>query len=308
VSTRAAATAAALLICIGAVMIMMTRTPPGPGVGASSVGPTGTTSMSATEVDHEERLRDLRAVASWAPVFGGVDAAQLTGYDLLVVDGSPDRDGHTDTSAEDVRGLQQQALVLAYVSVGTLERWRGHVDGMPDAALLDPVEDWPGEWYVDARDRDWQDRLLRLTDGLVATGFDGFYLDNLDVAEDYPQTAVGVVELVTRLRERHPGSLLIAQNGLSVLDRLPVDAISHEDVFWRWDDGYRASSAAEQAPLLSGLRRARQRGLVVLTLDYTEPGCACADEVVARSRAEGFVPAVSVLDLDRPPHTPTTDR
>lgn len=46
----------------------------------------------------------------------------------------------------------------------------------------------------------------------------------------------------------------------------------------------------------------------MLTLDYTAPGAPAADEVVAPSRAEKFVPAVSVLGLDRPPHAPAARR
>ena len=100
-------------------------------------------------------------------------------------------------------------------------------------------------------------------------------------------------------------SVLIAQNGLATIDRLPVDAVCHEDTWWRWEDGsYRASPAGETVMLVAALRRQRARGLVVFTLDYTEPGDPEADAIVRRSRAEGFVPAVGVLALDRAPHAP----
>lgn len=67
-------------------------------------------------------------------------------------------------------------------------------------------------------------------------------------------------------------------------------------------EAYGPSPAGETAEILGAIRRQRDRGLVVLTLDYTEPGDAAA--AVKRARAEGFVPAVSVLALDRAPHTP----
>lgn len=256
----------------------------------------------------EERRVALATATAWAPVFGGVELDELGAYDLVVVDGTPDRDGHVEATPADVARLRRAGtLVIAYVSIGTSEDWRAHTRDLPAEAQLAALEDWDGERYVDASHPTWQERILELARLLEDAGFDGLYLDNLDVAEDYPETASGVVALVTRLREDRPDLLLVAQNGLSVLERLPVDAVSHEDVFWRWDDGYRPSTDTERDRLLDDLRRARARGLPVFTVDYTEPGSPAAEEVVARSRAEGFRPTVTVLDLDRVPHAPSTE-
>jgi endo-alpha-1,4-polygalactosaminidase (GH114 family) len=147
--------------------------------------------------------------------------------------------------------------------------------------------------------------MAREAAGLQELGFDGLFLDNLDVAEDRPETQDAIVELVEEVRAAAGESLLIAQNGLATIDRLPVDAVCREDTWWRWEeDRYRASPPGETAEIVEALRRRRARGLVVLTLDYTEPGHPEADTIVRRSRAEGFVPAVSVLALDRAPHAP----
>jgi endo-alpha-1,4-polygalactosaminidase (GH114 family) len=114
-----------------------------------------------------------------------------------------------------------------------------------------------------------------------------------------------MVSLVGEFRAAAGELLLIAQNGLATIDRLPVDAVSREDTWWRWEDGsYRASPPGETAAIVAALRRQRARGLVVFTLDYTDAGDPEADAIVRRARAEGFVPAVSVLALDRAPHAP----
>lgn len=251
------------------------------------------------------RLELLDQVGRWAPVFGGVAPELLLGYDLVVVDGLPDRDGHVDTGPDSVSMLRDHGvLVLAYLSVGTIEDWRAHTADLPAEAALDAVDGWEGEHWADARVAAWTDVLVEVAARLEAGGFDGLYLDNLDVAELYPATSAAVVELVASLHERVPSLLLVAQNGLAVADDLPIDAIAHEDVFWRWDGSYRPTDPAETAALLAGLRTQQARGLPVLTLDYTEPGAAGAEAAVLRARAEGFVPAVSVLGLDRPPHAP----
>lgn len=237
-------------------------------------------------------------------MFGGVEAARIRGYELAVVDGVPRADGASDVSPEQVSGLQQGGtLVASYLSVGTVEGWRAYAKEVSAAWTLGPVENWPEERYVDVRQIGWQKIMVREARSLAASGFDGLYLDNLDIAEEFPKTRAALVQLVTELRAVEPDLLLVAQNGLSVAERLPIDAIAHEDTFWRWDSGrYRASTPRETATILRGLRHLRDRGLPVFTLDYTEPGSTAAQDVIARALAEGFRPAVSVLDLNRPPH------
>jgi uncharacterized protein (TIGR01370 family) len=190
------------------------------------------------------------------------------------------------------------------VSVGTIEEWRPYAGEVPRSWTLGEVEGWPGERYVSPCEG-WREILEKQARKLDELGFDGLYLDNLDIAEDFPEARDGVIELVNRLRHAVPEMLLVGQNGLAVADRLPVDAIAHEDTYWRWDDGYRESTPQETAAIVAGLRRLRDRNLVVFTLDYAPPGSQAAGEVVRKSLAEGFVPAVSVLELDQPPHAPS---
>jgi uncharacterized protein (TIGR01370 family) len=253
---------------------------------------------------HASRVRRLEQVRAWAPVFGDADVATLDSYDLVVVDGLGDEHG-AQLSRTSLAPLHASgALVLSYLSVGTVEKWRLYARQVPSSWTLAEVEEWPDERYVDARERGWQQIMETQARHLERRGFDGLYLDNLDVAEDFPATRAGLTQLVKRLRTAVPDMLLVAQNGLAIADELPIDAIAHEDVFGRWDDGYRASTPDETAAIVGGLRRMRARGLPVLTLDYATPRSDTAREAVARSRAEGFLPAVSVLELDRPPHAP----
>lgn len=256
-----------------------------------------------------ERRRALRDIRRWAPLIGASVLEDPSGYDLVVIDGLPDAEGDDSSAGARLAAARATgALVLSYVSVGTLEGWRSYAHEVPRSWTLGQVPDWPNERYVDARERGWQEIMAREAAALATAGFDGLYLDNLDVGEEFPQTQPGLVQLVGALRAVVPELLLVAQNGLAIVERLTVDAIAHEDTWWRWEDGYRRSAQEETAEILAGLRRQRQRGLTVLTLDYTEPGSPAAAETVARSLSEGFCPAVSVLDLDRLPHATARDR
>jgi uncharacterized protein (TIGR01370 family) len=246
----------------------------------------------------------LDRVACWAPAFGSVDPGTLTGYDLLVVDGIADRDGHRGVTREDIdRWHHERTIVIAYLSVGTVEDWRHYAGAVDPAWTLGGMEGWDGERYVDAGQPGWRRLMLTEAQALADAGFDGLYLDNLDVVDDHPETTDGMVGLVTELRAQVPDLLLIGQNGITIADRIPIDAISHEDVWWRYDEGYRASTAAETQELLGRLTELHDGGLPVFTLDYTPTSDGAAVEVVRRSLQAGFHPAVSVLDLDRPPHT-----
>jgi uncharacterized protein (TIGR01370 family) len=251
------------------------------------------------------RLAALRRVERWAPLIGAYDVPALDGFELVVVDGLRDADGDTAARARLAAARATGALVLAYLSVGTVEDWRPYAREVPLEWTFGPMPGWPGERLVDARAEGWRRIMAREAAGLEELGFDGLFLDNLDVAEDRPETQDAIVALVEEVRAAAGASLLIAQNGLATIDRLPVDGVSREDTWSRWEDGrYRASAPGETAAIVAALRRQRARGLVVLTLDYTEPGDPEAGAIVRRSRAAGFVPAVSVLALDRAPHAP----
>jgi uncharacterized protein (TIGR01370 family) len=256
------------------------------------------------------RLAALRRVRRWAPVIGADTLPGLDAPDLVVVDGLPDAGGDATGARARLAGARGTgALVIAYLSVGTVESWRPYASEVPAAWTLGALPGWAGERVVDARADGWRRLMARTARGLRELGFDGLFLDNLDVAEDHPRTQDAMVALVADIRAAVSDLLLIAQNGLATIDRLPVDAISHEDTWWRWQGRrYGPSPPGETAAILDGLRRQRARGLVVLTLDYTEPGDPAAAAIVRRSRAEGFVPAVSVLALDRAPHSPARER
>lgn len=257
-------------------------------------------------MEHASRRAALKRVRRWAPIIGAHELPELSGQDLVVVDGLPDADGR-DTAARARLDAARRGstLVLAYLSVGTVESWRPYAREADDAWTLGAMPGWEGERYVDARHAGWRQILVREARRLAQLGFDGLLLDNLDVGELHPATQPGLVALTDELRAAVPDLLLVAQNGLAIIDRLPVDAISREDTWWRWSgEAYGPSPPDETAEILEAVRRQRHRGLVVLTLDYTEPGHAAAGEIVACARAEGFVPAVSVLALDRAPHAP----
>jgi uncharacterized protein (TIGR01370 family) len=259
-------------------------------------------------VDAAPPDRRLAEVRSFALALGegnldGDLGRRFAGYDLVVVDGQ-------EATARDVRELRAGGrIVLGYLSVGTIERWRPwYRRARP--YRLDLWDDW-GEWYADVNRRGFR-RLIgwRVAPRVLAKGFDGLFLDNVDMVETHPRRTRGMRLLVRALGRRVHArdGFLFAQNGERSLGPLlgVLDGWNREDVTYTYDFDRRAyvRSRGTRAAQ-SALRRIARAGLLVTATDYVR-----ANDGVARSRAvanacaAGAVPFVSDIGLrrvDQPP-------
>ncbi|MEX0663934.1 MAG: endo alpha-1,4 polygalactosaminidase [Acidimicrobiia bacterium] len=231
---------------------------------------------------------------------------QLAEFDLVVLDGE-----HASRSLID--GLHAQgALVLGYLSVGTVERGRAWTrDAKP--YRLDHWDDWD-EWFAETSDPAFR-TLLRETvaPAILDRGFDGLFLDNVDMVANHPRQRAGMEQLVRELSAltHARGGVLFAQNGEEVMDSLlgALDGWNREDVTGTYDfdtgryveQGRQDVRAAQRA-----LRSIAGRGLLVTATDYFARG----DEVEAQRAtrnacAAGALSYVSDIGLNRVPSHPT---
>lgn len=241
----------------------------------------------------------LDAVDSFALALGdGASApARLAGYDLVIVDGS--------TPTTRVRRLRAQgAAVLGYLSVGTIERYRPWYPAAKPFRL-DYWGDW-GEWYADVSAPGFRSLIAgRVAPRIMRRGFDGLFLDNVDMIEEHRSQAVGMRALVRRLA-RGPG-LLFAQNGDAIIEPfLPwLDGWNREDVSRTYDfDGerYVAVGAAERDAAVRTLRRVAGRVHLVTATDYAAAGDAeAARSARAVACGAGALSYVSDIELRRVP-------
>lgn len=90
-----------------------------------------------------------------------------------------------DYTADKVKAIKAKGYkVLAYLSVGTLEKERSWFKKY-EKYKLKRLGDWPNEYYIDVRKTAWQDFLISRAKALKAKGFDGWWLDNIDVYSEY---------------------------------------------------------------------------------------------------------------------------
>jgi uncharacterized protein (TIGR01370 family) len=248
----------------------------------------------------------LRSVETWAlPLGEGAKAKVLRrpgAFDLVVLDGE-------EATAAQVRRLHRHgALVLAYLSVGTIERYRWWY-GAAARYRLELWGDW-GEWYARVAARGFRDLIAgRVAPRMLAKGFDGLFLDNTDMVETHAGQRRGMRTLAGRLARlvHGRGKLLFTQNGDSSIGPTlrHYDGWNREDVSWTYDfdrEQYVRVGSAGRAAALAAVRRIRARGLLVTTTDYLPLGRRhAASQAIRASCRAGALPYVSDIELSRVP-------
>jgi cysteinyl-tRNA synthetase len=264
-------------------------------------------------------------------------AIGATAYDLIVMDYSAEGDDAMAFTPAQIAALQNSRggakTVLAYMSIGEAEDyrfywqegWDADGNGQPDQgapAWLDAENpDWEGNYKVHYWDLDWHAIIFRYTDRLLEAGFDGAYLDIIDAYEYYADqgrttAAQEMVDFVAAIRayarERDPDFYILGQNAPELANLAPpylnsVDGIGQEDIYYGYEEDDVMTPPEVSAELEEHLDLFKSAGKLVLTVDYaTTP--AHINDAYARSLAKGYVPFVTVRDLDQltinPGHEP----
>jgi hypothetical protein len=243
----------------------------------------------------------LAGVHSFALALGdGAVDRDLSGYDLVVADG--------DTPARRVKALRAGgAIVLGYLSVGTIEKYRSWFRAAKPYRL-DLWGDW-GEWYADVSKQGFRDLIARrAAPATLKRGFDGLFLDNVDMIVSHQPQAKGMRALVRRLAGL-PG-YLFAQNGDEVIDRFVpfLDGWNREDVSRTYDfdtKRYVAVPADERDAAVAALRRLAARVKLVTATDYVAARDVAAGQMATKTACDaGALSYVSDIFLRRVPRPP----
>jgi uncharacterized protein (TIGR01370 family) len=231
----------------------------------------------------------------------------LLGYDLVIVDGE-------DVEPAEVAALRQNGtIVLAYLSVGTIENWRWWYPSVKKYRL-DYWGDW-GEWYADASKDGYRNVIVqKVAPWVLKKGVDGLFLDNTDMIETHPRQKAGMRTLVKRLSNlvHSKNKFLFAQNGEdSIGPSLKYyDGWNREDVSWTYDfdtSQYHQQSPEDIAAALAALQTISAAGLLVTATDYVDDGNTAAEALCLQNACSaGALSFVSDIDLTRLPGAPLT--
>jgi len=253
----------------------------------------------------DPRLADARTFA-FALGAASDDAAlaELGQYDLVVLDG--------EAPASFVKALQDGGvLVLGYLSVGTIER------GRPWSRRLEPyrLELWPDwdEWYAAVDDAEFRRIIMRaVAPRVLKRGFDGLFLDNVDMIENHPHQRRGMYRLVRNLSRRvhAAGKLLFAQNGDEVIRPVAssLDGWNREDVTLGYDfesGSYAVRPPEETARALAALAELAAQGILVTATDYLGEHDAGLEEAALHNACSvGALPFIADIGLTTLPVAP----
>lgn len=143
--------------------------------------------------------------------------------------------------------------------------------------------DWGGH-YVDLTHPGWQELVHMRTIAALELGFNGLFLDTLDLPARFPSEEEPLIELVAAARNAVGSGYLLANRGYALHEQLAelVDGFLFEAFSTTWHGGYRALTGPDLVGNAARLDRLRATGRDLFALDYADTPALAA---FARSRA-----------------------
>src|SRR5262245_2726451 len=197
-------------------------------------------------------------------------------------------------------------IVLAYMSIGEAENYRWYWPRRSPEWLAHENKKWPGNFAVRFWHRDWQAIVFDYLDKIVAAGFDGVYLDRVDIFEEMGG-AHEMVDFVERISQRGKAKrsnfLVISQNGDALIPdrrfRRAIDGFAREDLFYgEIKDGERNDPDSIDASI-DRLHMLAAEGKPVFVVEYPRDGeqATTAQREIA---VQNFIGLLATRALDRP--------
>lgn len=293
--------------------------------------------------------RPLAKITSWHYQLQKVDIDKVAAVDadVVVVDfeRAIEGDGRVRLTPEEVAKLKvkpdgKRRIVLSYLSVGEAEEkrfywqteWKTDPSKKPSWLHITNCA-WPGAWAVKFWEDGWKQIVYRGEDSylrkIISAGFDGVYLDRVDMFNDYPQIATehrgaaqDMINLVEDLgktaRSIKPGFLVLPNNGMELLEsrqfRRAIDGLGMEELLYSHNGTGMRNDQSHINETLGYLRKLQWDYKPVLTLEYlvTKESIEAAKAELKRLKVIGGFPTRSLdggdptapVDLKSDPGTP----
>jgi cysteinyl-tRNA synthetase len=307
----------------------------------------------------QPKRMDLAAVRTFMYQLQDLEAGDAvkqlaqSNYDLLVVEPTfLSRDQQKFDAAAMTRQLhagKPGRIVLGYLNIGEAESYRNYWQkdwkapaagraGEPAFILTPDPDGWADNYPVAFWDPAWQKIVAggkqSLVQQIMATGFDGLYLDWVDAYDDdvvageakrqkiNPAKAMvdWIAQIAKSAKQVNPQALIVPQNAVGLIDEdagyaKAIDGIGVEDTWFSgkadtpWgkaaggDIANRGKAEDSTAGRLAMYQKYLRAGKPVFSIDYClKP--ENAQRVYAEARKAGLVPLVTQVSLSKMTTTP----
>ena len=211
-------------------------------------------------------------------VFIGANPTQadsFSAYNLIVIDAAY----FTKTDIDNLH--QKGILVYAYLNIGSIEDFRDFFSDYQHLSI-GRYENWPGEFWIDVSDQEWQKHIYAQAGLLVEKGVDGFFIDNTDVYYQYHTTDIfhGLITILNEL-DQYGKDILINGGDLFVSEAVlnadyplvQITGVNQECVFTNIDFENKQlilQNSEDTAYYQAYLEKCRAKGLMVYLLEYSD--------------------------------------
>ena len=229
----------------------------------------------------------------------------LSQFDRLILES----ENITPSELADLK--QHGSATYAYLSIGEVNPQRSWAGSIQPDWTMGVNTTW-NSTVMDMTSSGWQSFVLQRVSSLVASGYDGLFLDTMDSyqlsskderSREAQQAALA--NLLQRIKQQHPSIRLISNRGFEVMDKVGVylEAVAAESLFSGWNNNegiYQEVTQQDRQWLSNKLTEIKQRHKVdIIAIDYVAP----ADRSTARDVAQkitdlGFTPWVANPGLD----------
>ena len=226
-------------------------------------------------------------VKSWGYYINGTepDVVSKCPYDLIVVD-SRDGDGNAFTPNQVTYMKKYSKYLISYISLGEAESYRPYWKkewSKKRPVWLGPENpEWKGNYSIKQFwHPDWWNITTQILDGVITAGFDGIYIDKIDVYNDLGGTDVlrdKMVEYIQKVsaycKSKNDKFIVIAQNA-EELANIPeylaaVDGIGKESLFYsgELDKVQKLNLSSDINSSADCLNLFKEAGKLVLCVEY----------------------------------------
>lgn len=236
----------------------------------------------------------IENVKNYAVCYSKISFDEAKNFELLILD--PDH--YTMDEVAELR--KSGAILIAYLNIAEFETYRNY--SIPDSLIIGRNPIWENHFYVNISSEVWQNLIFNeIIPKIISKGFDGFFLDMIDIVQIFPHFKDDVISIVKFIRAQNEGKIIIANNGWDLLDTLKsyVNGFLIEGLFTRYDFQKKRYFVRFEKEYKDKVKILKSLGKKIFTLDFLPEKDSRRKFVKNLSRHYGFTPYVSTIELNK---------